>query len=66
MARNRVNADQAFELLRAHSQQNRRKLVEVAEAVVGAHDLLLDTHSDPSGNARPAAESPLGATDHEP
>ena len=66
MARNRVNADQAFELLRAHSQQNQRKLVEVAEAVVGAHDLLLGTHSDPSGNARHASESPLGATEHEP
>src|ERR1051325_9384008 len=40
MPRHSVNADRAFELLRQHSQNNGRKLVEVAEAVVESHLLL--------------------------
>ena len=40
MARNQINADQAFQLLKAHSQQTGRKLVDVAEAVTQSHQLL--------------------------
>jgi AmiR/NasT family two-component response regulator len=41
MARHAVTADRAFEMLRNHSQHNGRKLVDVAEAVVESHVLLL-------------------------
>jgi response regulator NasT len=41
MARHAVNADKAFEMLRDHSQHNGRKLVDVAEAIVESHLLLL-------------------------
>ena len=41
MARRGIDQEQAFELLRAHSQRNGRKLVDVAEAVVDSHLLLL-------------------------
>ena len=41
MARHAVNAEKAFEMLRGHSQHNGRKLVDVAEAVVESHLLLL-------------------------
>ena len=40
MARNRIDADQAFHLLKTHSQQTGRRLVEVAEAVTRSHQLL--------------------------
>jgi two-component system, response regulator / RNA-binding antiterminator len=41
MARNAIDEKQAFEMLRAHSQRNGRKVVDVAEAVVESHVLLL-------------------------
>jgi AmiR/NasT family two-component response regulator len=41
MARHSINADKAFELLREHSQHNGRKLVDIADAVVESHLLLL-------------------------
>ena len=41
MARNRVDADEAFTLLKAHSQRTGRKLFDVAEAVTESHLLLL-------------------------
>ena len=41
MARHAIDADKAFEMLRDHSQHNGRKLVDVAEAVVESHLLLL-------------------------
>lgn len=47
MARNAVNADDAFELLRAHSQQNGRKVAEVAAAIVETHLLLLPAAPEP-------------------
>jgi response regulator NasT len=40
MARNRISADQAFQLLKAHSQQTGRKLFDVAESVTETHELL--------------------------
>ena len=41
MARHAIDADRAFEMLRDHSQHNGRKLVDVAQAVVDSHLLLL-------------------------
>ena len=41
MARHAINSDTAFEMLRSHSQHNGRKLIDVAEAVVESHRLLL-------------------------
>jgi AmiR/NasT family two-component response regulator len=41
MARHATDAQKAFEMLRAHSQHNGRKLVDVAEAVVESHLLLM-------------------------
>ena len=41
MARQSINADHAFEMLRDHSQHNGRKLSDVASAVVDSHLLLL-------------------------
>jgi response regulator NasT len=53
MARHAIDQQTAFELLRAHSQRNGRKLVEIAEAIVESHLLLLPPvagtpHSDAS------------------
>src|SRR5471030_2441955 len=41
MARHAIDADKAFERLRDHSQNNGRKLTDVATAVVESHLLLL-------------------------
>jgi AmiR/NasT family two-component response regulator len=41
MASRGIDQDHAFEMLRSHSQHNGRKLVDVAEAVVESHLLLL-------------------------
>jgi response regulator NasT len=41
MACHSVDQERAFEMLRAHSQRNGRKLIDVAEAVVESHLLLL-------------------------
>lgn len=40
MARHAVDADEAFDMLREHSQHSDRRLIEVAEAVVHSHTLL--------------------------
>jgi AmiR/NasT family two-component response regulator len=40
MARNGIDADHAFQLLKAHSQQTGRRLFHVAEAVTQSHQLL--------------------------
>jgi len=44
MARHAVNQERAFEMLRTHSQHNGRKIVNVAEAIVESHLLLLPAH----------------------
>jgi len=41
MARNGVDADKAFGMLRDHSQRSGQKLAEVAAAIVASHLLLL-------------------------
>jgi len=41
MARRGIDANQAFDLLRDHSQRNSHKVVDVAEAIVNSHLLLL-------------------------
>ena len=41
MARHSIDGQRAFEMLRAHSQSSGRKLVDVAEAVVDSHLLLV-------------------------
>jgi AmiR/NasT family two-component response regulator len=40
MARHSIDADQAFDMLRDHSQHNGRKVVDVAQAIVDSHLLL--------------------------
>jgi len=44
MARNSIDADSAFEMLRNRSQQSGRKLGDLADAVVQSHLLLLPQH----------------------
>jgi response regulator NasT len=41
MARHAVDADRAFEMLRDHSQHNGHKVVDIAQALVDSHLLLL-------------------------
>jgi response regulator NasT len=47
MARHGVDADRAFEMLRDHSQHRGHKLVDVAQAIVDSHLLLLPPPADP-------------------
>jgi AmiR/NasT family two-component response regulator len=55
MACHSIDQERAFEMLRTHSQRNGRKLVDVAEAVVESHLLLLPP-------AAPTASGTAGAT----
>ena len=48
MARHAVDAEKAFEMLRAHAQNSRRKLFDVAGAVVDSHLLLLQPPPRPA------------------
>ena len=48
MARHAIDADKAFAMLRDHSQHNGRKLVDIADAVVESHLLLLPPTPPPS------------------
>jgi AmiR/NasT family two-component response regulator len=54
MARHAIDADGAFEMLRNHSQHNSRKLVDIAQAVVDSHLLLLSPLSQPAENPEQA------------
>jgi response regulator NasT len=45
MARNGINADDAFQLLKTHSQQTGKRLIEVAEAITQSHQLLPPANS---------------------
>ena len=57
MARNAVDADRAFEMLRDHSQHNGHKLVEIAQAIVDSHLLLLPP--------LPRQQTPIEAPEHQ-
>jgi response regulator NasT len=48
MARHSVDADRAFAMLRDHSQNNGRKVVDVAQAIVDSHLLLLPPPTEPT------------------
>jgi len=52
MARNGIDADKAFELLRDHSQHNGHKLADVAAAIVDSHLLLLPPKPQPAAEHR--------------
>jgi AmiR/NasT family two-component response regulator len=54
MARNSLDADRAFEMLRDHSQHNGHKLIDVAQAIVDSHLLLAPPLPAPT----PAPDSP--------
>ena len=54
MARHAINSEKAFEMLRTHSQHNGHKLVDVAEAIVESHLLLLPPLPLPDAGPRPA------------
>jgi response regulator NasT len=49
MARRSIGSDQAFELLREHSQQGGSKLFDVAQAIVASHALLVPAAGASSG-----------------
>jgi len=57
MERHAIDADRAFELLRDHSQHNGRKLVDVAQAIVDSHLLLLVPV--PASASGPGAPAPI-------
>jgi AmiR/NasT family two-component response regulator len=50
MARHAIDPDSAFEMLRSHSQHNRRKVADVAEAIVESHLLLLPSAPQPAAH----------------
>ena len=52
MARHSIDADHAFDMLRDHSQHNGRKLVDVAQAIVESHLLLLPPSPEPTALER--------------
>ena len=55
MARHAVDADRAFDMLRNHSQHNGHKLVDVSQAIVDSHLLLLPPLPQPATpSERPA------------
>jgi AmiR/NasT family two-component response regulator len=53
MARHAVDADRAFEMLRDHSQHNGHKLIDVAQAIVDSHLLLLPPLGQPVAASGP-------------
>ena len=58
MERHAIGADRAFEMLRDHSQHNGRKLVDVAQAIVDSHLLLLSPHELPATSPDGQPRSP--------
>jgi response regulator NasT len=53
MARHAIDADQAFGMLRDHSQHNGHKLVDIAQAIVDSHLLLLPLPQPATPSERP-------------
>ena len=54
MARHAIDGDRAFEMLRDHSRHNGHKLVDLAQAIVDSHLLLLAPLQQPAPPERPA------------
>ena len=54
MARHSIDSGRAFDMLRDHSQQNGRKVADVASAIVESHLLLLPAVA-PAGSFAPTA-----------
>jgi AmiR/NasT family two-component response regulator len=50
MARHAINDERAFDMLRDHSQHSGRKLVDVAQAIVDSHLLLLPSLAPPNAS----------------
>lgn len=48
MERHRIDADHAFELLRAHARSTNRKITDIASAIVDGHHLLPAQPTQPS------------------
>ena len=48
MERHSIDEEAAFLMLREHSRKANRKLIDVAQAVLGAHSLLPDKTDDPT------------------
>jgi AmiR/NasT family two-component response regulator len=48
MARHSIDADQAFDMLRGHSQHNGRKVVDVAQGIVDSYLLLPPPATEPA------------------
>ena len=61
MARHAINQEKAFEMLRTHSQHNGRKIVNVAEAIVESHLLLLPSATPSVDGAAARVEGTLPA-----
>ena len=57
MARHAIDAESAFGMLRDHSQHNGHKLVEIAQAIVDSHLLLLPP--------LPRQQTPIEAPEHQ-
>jgi AmiR/NasT family two-component response regulator len=55
MERHSTTADRAFEMLRDHSRHNGHKLVDIAQAVVDSHLLLLPPLQQPASTERPGS-----------
>jgi AmiR/NasT family two-component response regulator len=55
MARHGIDEARAFDMLRSHSQHNGRKVVDVAEAVVESHLLLIPPDSSSASDDTAAA-----------
>jgi response regulator NasT len=51
MERNGIDAEAAFELLKSHSQQSGRKLIDVAGAITQTHQLLPPARPADSGRS---------------
>lgn len=54
MARHAIDAERAFGMLREHSQHNGHKLVDIAQAIVESHLLLLPPLAKPAPAEPPA------------
>jgi response regulator NasT len=61
MERHRMNEQQAFELLRQHSRDRGRKLIEIAQAVTDCNGLLPD--NQPRNTTAPTDEASTPGAD---